>query len=66
MVSFAQKITRIPGLSDRRRLPRLGSIRLGIKVKNKKGIEYPKETEYFVCPDEVKKVFGDYQVYPLI
>lgn len=59
MGSFSQRITRITGLSDRRRLPRLGSIRLGIKVTNKKGAEYPRETEYFVCPDDVKAVYGD-------
>lgn len=42
------------------RLPRLGKIRLGIKKKSMKtGNEYPTETNYFVCPDEVKEVFGD-------
>ena len=56
---FNQKITKIKGLSDRRRLPRLGSIRLGLKVKNQNGVEYPKETEYFVVPPEVAEVFGD-------
>lgn len=56
---FKQKVTRIKGLSDRRRLPRLGVIRLGIKGKSgKTGNEYPIETDYFVCPDEVKKVYG--------
>lgn len=34
-------------------------IRLGIKVKNERGIEYPKETDYFVCPKEVRDVFGE-------
>lgn len=58
MTNFHQRITRIKGLSERRRLPRLGSIRLGIKVKNKKGVEYPKETPYFVCPDEVIEKYG--------
>jgi hypothetical protein len=58
-MSFNQRITRISGLSDRRRLPRKGIIRLGLKVKNKKGVEYPKETEYFVCPPEVQQVFGE-------
>jgi hypothetical protein len=37
----------IKGLSDVRRLPRLGKIRLGIVVKNDKGIEHPKEIDYF-------------------
>ena len=40
------------------KLPIGGKIRLGIKVKSEKG-EYPKELDYFVCPEEVKKVFGD-------
>lgn len=57
--SFNQKITRISGLSDRRRLPRLGSIRLGIKKRSTKGVEYPAEVDYFVCPSEVQEVYGD-------
>src|SRR3990172_4877563 len=40
------------------RLPRLGKIRLGVKVKNAAGVEYPRETSFFVCPDEVKAKFG--------
>jgi hypothetical protein len=39
----------IKGLSDIRRLPRLGKIRLGIKKKTDKGIEYPSEVDYFIC-----------------
>ena len=51
---------RIKGLSDVRRLPRLGKIRLGIKVKSAKtGNEYPKEVSYFVCPPEVQRVYGE-------
>lgn len=34
-------------------------VRLGIRVKNEKGIEYPVEVDYFVCPKEIKAVFGD-------
>ena len=34
-------------------------IRLGIRVKNERGVEYPKETDYFVCPKEVRDVFGE-------
>ena len=41
------------------RMPRLGKIRLGIKVKNAKGVEYPKDVDYFVCPSEVQEVYGD-------
>ena len=58
--AFRQKYTRISGLSSIRRLPRLGKIRLGIKkVSTKTGKEYPSETDYFVCPAEIKKVYGD-------
>jgi len=57
---FAPKVTRIKNLSDRRRLPRLGIIRLGLKAKSAKtGNEYPVETPYFVCPPEVQKVYGE-------
>jgi len=57
---FRQKYTRISGLSTIRRLPRLGKIRLGIKkVSQKTGKEYPSETDYFVCPAEIKKFYGD-------
>jgi hypothetical protein len=53
------QFTRIRDLSDRRRMPRLGKIRLGVKVVNAlKKTEYPKETEYFVVPPEVEKVYG--------
>lgn len=57
--NFNQRVTRISGLSDRRRLPRLGSIRLGIKKRSKKGVEYPAEVDFFVCPEEVKNIYGD-------
>lgn len=40
-------------------LPRLGKIRLGIKKKNSKGKEYPVETDYFVVPPEVARVYGE-------
>ena len=49
----------IKELSDVRRLPRLGKIHLGVKAKNEKGVEYPKAVDYFVVPDEVKKVYGE-------
>ncbi|WKZ15449.1 MAG: hypothetical protein QY317_16260 [Candidatus Jettenia caeni] len=56
---YNRQITTIKGLSERRRLPRLGKIRLGIKKKSAKGVEYPAETDYFVCPPEVVKVYGE-------
>lgn len=55
----------IKGITEKRRLPRKGKIRLGIKVdsgkKNKKGdpVMYPKSVDYFVCPDEVQAVYGE-------
>ena len=48
----------IKGISEIVRLPRLGKIRLGIKKENERCF-LPSPTDYFVCPDEVKKVFGE-------
>ena len=45
----------IKGLSERRRLPRLGKIHLGIR--NEKG--WPEKVDYFVCPPEVQAIFGE-------
>jgi hypothetical protein len=50
----------IKGLEDRKRLPRLGKIHVGIKVKGRGGgSERPMATDYFVCPAEVVKVYGE-------
>jgi len=49
----------IKGLSEKRRLPRLGKIRTGIKTANAKGTEYPQAVDYFVCPPEVQEVYGE-------
>jgi len=49
----------IKGISDIRRTIRLGKIHLGIKKVNSKGVEYPSAVDYFVVPDEVKKVYGE-------
>lgn len=60
MSSFRSNVTRIKGLSDRRRMPLLGKIRLGIKkVSQKTGNEYPAEVDYFVCPESVRQIFGE-------
>jgi len=48
----------IKGISEIVRLPRLGKIRLGIREEGD-GCLHPSPTDYFVCPDEVKKVFGE-------
>ena len=70
--NFKQQFTTIKGVSEHRRLPRLGKIRLGIKVAlagkipancDCKGAgcykcTRPKETDYFVCPPEVVKIYG--------
>jgi hypothetical protein len=49
----------IKGVSEIVRLPRLGKIRLGVKNETSDGVSYPSPTDYFVCPDEVKKMFGE-------
>ena len=49
----------IKGVSEVIRLPRQGKIKLGVKEEGDDGNPYPVPTDYFVCPDEVKKVFGD-------
>jgi len=49
----------IKGLSETRRLPRLGKIHLGVKATNDKGVEYPRATDYFVCPEEVQALYGN-------
>lgn len=55
---FKGKYTRIKGLSDVRRFPRLGKIRLGLKRKAASGMEYPSETDYFVVPQEIEDKYG--------
>lgn len=47
----------IKGLSEQRRLPRLGKIHLGYKDEKKRGA--PTATDYFVCPPEVQKIYGE-------
>jgi len=39
-------------------MPRLGKIHLGVKKQNAKGVEHPSATDYFVCPDELQKIYG--------
>ena len=59
MAAFKGQFTRIKGVSERRRLPRLGKIRLGIKrISKKSNKEYPVEVDYFVVPPEVEKLYG--------
>jgi len=49
----------IKGISEIVMLPRLGKIRLGVKKEGPNGRVYPVPTDHFICPDEVKKVFGE-------
>jgi hypothetical protein len=49
----------IKGISETVWLPVLGKIRLGIKEEGSNGQLKPVPTDYFVCPDEVKKVYGE-------
>jgi len=67
------KFTTIKNLSETRRLPRRGKIRLGVRVKKKNAdsrckhdasekcnyCTFPRETEFLVCPEEVRKVVGN-------
>lgn len=56
------KFTRIKGKEKYStiRMPLLGRIRLGIKQKSQRTQkEYPVETDYFVIPDELKKIYGE-------
>ena len=46
-----KRFTQIAGLSEARRLPRIGKIRLGTKVLSRAGKEIPKELEYFLLPE---------------
>jgi len=46
----------ITGISNFRRLPRLGKIKLGRKDEKKKGA--PVQTRYFVCPEEIQAIYG--------
>ncbi|MCK4614355.1 MAG: hypothetical protein KAU14_06100, partial [Thermoplasmata archaeon] len=60
MAGFKPQFASVKGLSDKRRLPRLGRVRLGVKmVSPKTGNSYPKEVDYFVVPPEVEKVYGE-------
>jgi hypothetical protein len=54
----SRNINLIKGLSERRRLPRLGKIRLGVKKTGSSGNEFPSEVDYFVCPPEIQRVYG--------
>ena len=47
----------IKGLSEVRRLPRLGKIRLGIKKKTAKGVEYPAEVDHFILDPQTPSEF---------
>jgi hypothetical protein len=49
----------IKNLTERRRIPRLGKIHLGEKVKGGTKAEYPRATPYLVVPPEVAQVHGE-------
>ncbi|GAI80628.1 unnamed protein product [marine sediment metagenome] len=50
----------IKGVSEIRRMPRLGKIRLGIKqISPRTQNPYPVATDYFVVPDEIKEYVED-------
>ena len=50
----------IKGVSEIRRMPRLGKVRLGIKqISPRTQNPYPVATDYFVVPDEIKEYVGE-------
>ena len=49
----------IRGLSERRRLPRLGKVKLGVMVHEPGKKPFPRAAEHFVVTEEVAKVFGE-------
>ncbi|MBA7613099.1 hypothetical protein ES703_20342 [subsurface metagenome] len=49
----------IKDVSNARILPRLGKIRLGIKVDEPNKKPYPKALDYFNVPDEIKPIVGE-------
>jgi len=50
----------IRDVSEVTRIPRIGKIRLGIKVQGEENKSpYPKAMDYFVCPPEVEEIFGE-------
>jgi len=59
-IKIMRKRWRMPikDVSNARRVPRLGKIRLGIMEKGGKS-PYPKQTDYFVVPDEIKEFVGE-------
>lgn len=56
---MSRRVTSIRGLSEERRLPRIGKIHLGVKKVSAKGNEYPSAVDYFVAPPEVVAIYGE-------
>jgi hypothetical protein len=54
---FRPAVTSVKGLSNKRRIPRMGKLRLGFKIKNGSN-EFPAELPFFLLPDEVARHFG--------
>lgn len=46
-----KRYTQIAGLTEARRLPRIGKLRLGTKVTSRSGKEIPRELDYFLLPE---------------
>jgi hypothetical protein len=76
METFKPRISSVKGVSEQRRMPRIGKIALGYRGKNKNGntekckhsiekmcayCSHPVETDYFVCHDPgFNQVYGDH------
>lgn len=59
-MSEKKEFTRVKGpFSQTKYIPRAGKIRLGLKVQSStSGNTYPKNVDFFVCPEEVTKEYG--------
>jgi hypothetical protein len=53
------KFNNIPSIGEPDRLPRVGKIHIGVKVKTSQGKEYPRAVDHFVCPPEIHARYGD-------
>jgi hypothetical protein len=49
----------IEGISEIRRMPRLGKVRLGVKIEPEGKNPYPRATDFFVIPEDIKQYLED-------
>jgi hypothetical protein len=56
MQEISREVVMIPGVDQEHRfsMRKLANVHLGVKVKHQNGSEYPKATDYFVLPDDLR------------